>query len=44
MGNVKCSFSGSDVESLDALVVEDDLATERLVTIEDGAFSAASNA
>jgi hypothetical protein len=30
--------------TLDALVVEDDLLTVRLVTVEGGAFSAASNA
>lgn len=44
MGNAECPFSVSEVESLDALVVEDDLVTVRLVTVEGGAFSAASNA
>jgi len=42
--NVECPFSGSEEESFEALVVEDDLVTVRLVTVEDGSFSAASNA
>jgi len=32
------------VPTFEALVVEDDLVTVRLVTVEDGSFSAASNA
>jgi len=44
VGNVEYPFSVSEVENLDALVVEDDLVTVCLVTVEDGAFSAASNA
>jgi len=42
--NVDRLFSGSEEESFEALIVEYDLVTVRLVTVEDGSFSAASNA
>lgn len=44
MENVERLFSGSEEESFEALIVEYDLVTVRLVTVEDGSFSAASNA
>jgi len=42
--NVERLFSGSEEESFEALIVKYDLVTVRLVTVEDGSFSAASNA
>lgn len=43
VGTVECPFSVSGMESLDALVVEDDLVVMRLGASEDGAFSTTSS-
>ena len=44
LGAAECPFSVSSTESLDALVVEEDLVTVRLGTFDGGAFSATSSA
>jgi hypothetical protein len=43
-GTMECKFSVSEVESLDALMVEEDLVVVRLGTFERGTFSATSSA